>query len=92
MKQVCVSVLNEVGLHARPAALFVQEAGRFISSIRLRNLSGGTDWVDAKSILSVLALGVERGHQIEVQAQGEDEDQAVAALTELVNSGFGEKP
>jgi phosphocarrier protein HPr len=82
-------VANEVGLHARPAALFVKEALKFESNVRLRNLTtGGEEWEDAKSILGVLSLGVNKDHVIEVRAEGPDEEEAIAALSKLVRSDF----
>jgi len=91
MKQTRVQVLNAVGLHARPAALFVAEAKRFASKILVRNATGNSGWVDAKSILSVLTLGVEQHHEIEIRAEGSDEEQAAAALERLIVTDFAGK-
>ncbi len=91
MKQLRLDVTNAVGLHARPAALFVAEASRFTSKIRVRNATGNSGWVDAKSILSVLTLGVEQHHEIEITAEGPDEEQAAAALERLIASDFAGK-
>jgi phosphotransferase system HPr (HPr) family protein len=73
MQKFQAVVINEVGLHARPAAVFVQSAAKFKSSIRIRNLTNGKDFVDAKSILGVLVLGVSKDHLVEVEINGEDE-------------------
>lgn len=83
---VCTEVLvtNEVGLHARPAALFVQEAAKYQADIQVRNVTGGKDWIDAKSILSVLMLGASKGHTIEIKADGSDAEEAVRALERLM--------
>jgi phosphotransferase system HPr (HPr) family protein len=81
---------NQSGLHARPAATFVRAAAGFRSSISVRNTSRNGTVVDAKSILGVLGLGVSPGHHIVLTVDGDDEDAAIAALTELVASGIGE--
>ena len=91
MKQLRVNVTNAVGLHARPAAVFVSEAGRFASQIRVRNVTRNTPWVDAKSILSVLTLGVEPQHEIEIMADGPDDTQAAETLQQLIASDFAGK-
>jgi phosphocarrier protein HPr len=88
MQQACVTVVNEVGLHARPASIFVQQAKQFKASIRVRNLTKGGKLVDAKSILLVLAQGVEKGHCVDLVADGEDEVPALAKLTELIETDF----
>lgn len=85
-----LTVHNRSGLHARPAATFVRAAAGFRSSITIRNASRNGTVVDAKSILGVLGLGVSPGHRILVTVDGDDEDAAIAALTELVESGIGE--
>ena len=91
MKLVRLRVVNAAGLHARPAAVFVAETSKFASKIRVRNATTNTEWTNAKSILSVLTLGVEPQHEIELTAEGVDEDQAVAALASLITSDFAGK-
>lgn len=88
MRHLRLPVTSEVGLHARPAAVFVNEAARFTSAIHVRSVTGDSDWVDAKSVLSVLTLGVEKDHEIEITVEGEDEDQAAEALDALIRSDF----
>ena len=87
MTERSVTVVNELGLHARAAARFVHLATRFDSQIRVgRN----TRVMDGKSILGILLLAASQGTWLEVTAEGEDEASAVEALAELVESGFGE--
>ena len=81
-------VKNEVGLHARPAALFVKTANKFQSKIMVRNLTRDSKAVPAKSILSVLTLAVGCNHEINIEAEGPDAEAAVAALKHLVESDF----
>jgi phosphocarrier protein len=87
MQEVVLTITNKVGLHARPAALFVQTANKFKSAITVAKDERAAN---AKSILSVLTLGAEQGTVVTVRADGEDEAQAVAALQALVESKFGE--
>lgn len=86
------TVINRTGLHARPASQFIEMAKRFSSRIQISNLSlDDEDNIgNAKSIISVLALGMGQGRQIEIFAVGEDEQEAVDSLIALVDSGFGE--
>jgi phosphotransferase system HPr (HPr) family protein len=83
-----LTIMNKVGLHARPAALFVQTAARF-KDTRVEVVKDGKVR-DAKSILNVLTLGVSQGTTITVRADGPQADAAVAALTDLVDRDFGE--
>ena len=86
-----LTVTHPAGLHLRPAALFVQTAGRFTSDIRARNLSrDNSPEVNAKSILGVMQVAVSEGDQLLVRASGADAVEAIAALTALVNGNFGE--
>lgn len=87
MAEATITVVHEVGLHARPASLFVQKAKQFTSEIRVKC---GETMANAKSIMSILTLGVNRGSVITIYAQGDDEDQALADLVALVESNFGE--
>jgi phosphotransferase system HPr (HPr) family protein len=84
-----VEVRIESGLHARPAANFVRAASEFDSVIRIENLTLGGPCVDARSIVGILTTGVERGHLVRITADGPDEDEAVAALRDLL-AGIGE--
>jgi len=88
MSEITLTVHHQVGLHARPAALFVQTAKQFHCEIKVTH---GEKEANAKSILSVLALGAEQGAVITIRAEGEDADQALAALKALVESDFGER-
>ena len=90
MEKICLIVNHPVGLHARPAAQFVKMASQYQSNITVANLASGGSPTNAKSILSVLTLGVNKGSAIEVAAEGPDEAQAIAALKALVESNFGE--
>lgn len=87
MQQAKVLVQHETGLHARPASQFVKLAKEFSSNITVTS-KGKT--VNAKSIVLVLTLGANKGTEIEVTAEGEDEQKAVAALVELVERNFSE--
>ena len=88
MKKADLRVTSEPGLHAKPADLFVRAANRYRCEIRVCNLTTGSADVNGKSILHILSLGVYRGHVIRVSTQGEDEQAALDALTQLVTSNF----
>ena len=83
-----VIVVNQLGLHARAAARFVHLATRFRAQIRV-----GRDAkvMDGKSIMGILLLAAGRGTSITISADGPDEQDAVAALAHLVETGFGEE-
>ncbi len=83
-----VEVINKLGLHARPAAMLVQKASKFRSEIRLQK---GDLEVNAKSILSVMALAAEVGSFVIIKAEGEDEVFAVEELAKLFEEKFGEE-
>ena len=84
------TVVNASGIHARPASLFVQRASGFESKVTVRNITKGGDAKDAKSILMVMSLGMACGSDVEIAAEGADEQAAVDALVELIESGCGE--
>ena len=90
MKTVDLVVRNPSGLHARPAALFAETAGRFGARITVQNLDRGGPPVEAKSVLFVLTAGVQRGHRIRLTADGPDADPAIETLSALVEAGLGE--
>ncbi len=94
MKETKIVVNNKVGLHARPASVFVQEASKHVSDIKVTCLDPETNETreaNAKSILGVLTLGVFQGMAITIRAEGEDEEPAVEALVSLVKNNFGEE-
>ena len=82
-----VTINNEVGLHARPATFFIQKANEFKSGIWVEK---DERRVNAKRLLGVLSLGITKGTTITLLADGSDEKEAVAALSELVSGNFGE--
>jgi phosphotransferase system HPr (HPr) family protein len=81
--QTSALVPEGVGLHARPAALFVKQAAAFSSTIRL---SCGERTVDGKSILGVLQLGASAGSRVEIHAEGEDAEEAAEALAAFIRT------
>ncbi len=87
MPEISLQIRNKVGLHARPAALFVQEAKKYKAQI---TLTRGNKGVNAKSILHVLSLGVGQGATVTLRAEGEDAEQALAGLSALNATNFGE--
>ena len=82
-----ITVQNEVGLHARPATYFIQKANEFKSGIRVEKEERR---VNAKSLLGVLSLGIVKGTNIALIADGSDEKEAVDALVSLIQNNFGE--
>ncbi len=90
MAEATIQVRHKVGLHARPAAMFVQTATKFSSKISVKNLTANGNFVDAKSIIMVLTLGVMKDHEVVIQTDGADADAALAALKSLIEGNFGE--
>lgn len=88
MTQENVTIENKTGIHARPASIFVQTANKFKSKVQIQ-AKGKT--VDAKSILMIMSMGLVKGTEMTIIADGEDEADAVKALKDLVNSKFGEE-
>jgi phosphocarrier protein HPr len=87
MPEVNVTLTNKTGLHARPAGAFVRVAKQFQADIKA-HLNGKE--ANAKSILSVLALGAEKDSTVVLRAEGADAQQALDALTQLISEKFGE--
>jgi phosphoenolpyruvate-protein phosphotransferase/dihydroxyacetone kinase phosphotransfer subunit len=90
-EEVVLTLKNLHGLHARPAARFVQTAASFKASVRVRNQTTGKGPVSAKSLNALATLGAVRDHQIVVSADGPDASQALQALQTLVEGNFGER-
>lgn len=83
-----VEIQNELGLHARPAALFVQLASKFKSSIWVEK---DGQRVNGKSIMGVMMLAAAKGSRLKITARGNDAARALAALEELLTGKFGEE-
>lgn len=88
MVELELTIMNKLGLHARPAAQLVQEASKFKSEIKLKrhNLE-----VNAKSIMGVMMLAAELGSKITIIADGPDEKKAIKAVAQVIQSKFGEE-
>ena len=82
-----VLVQNKAGLHARPATFFIQKANEYKSSIWVEK---DERKVNAKSLLGVLSLGIVKGTAVTIIADGADEEEAIATLSELIDSDFSE--
>lgn len=85
-------LLNEMGLHSRPAALLVKAAGRFSSKVEVTNATSGKGPVRANSMIGLLSLAASKSDVIRLEADGPDAAEAVATLRQLVLDGFGELP
>ena len=83
-----VTINNQVGLHARPATFFIQKANEFKSSIWIER---DERRVNAKSLLGVLSLGIVKGTAVNIVADGVDENEAIATLSELIDSDFSKE-
>lgn len=82
-----LKVLSTAGLHARPAGLFIETANRFRSAIRVAK---GDREVNGKSVLGLMLLEITAGSELTITAEGEDEEQALEALSALITGRFGE--
>lgn len=83
-----VTIINKLGLHARPAAQLVKVASKFKSEIHFKK---GNLEVNGKSIMGVMMLAAERGAVITITADGKDEVKALEALVKVFESKFGEE-
>lgn len=83
-----LKIINQLGLHARPAALIAQTAGNFTSSIKLAK---DQVKVDAKSIMGVMMLAAEHGSTLLLTVEGPDEQEAAAAIKQLFENKFNEE-
>ncbi|WOC32460.1 MULTISPECIES: HPr family phosphocarrier protein [Caproicibacterium] len=86
MTSQTVKIMNKIGIHARPASLLVNTAGQFASDIRIKK---GDRIAAAKSMINLLALRAKMDDTVTVEADGEDEKEAVQALVELISTKFG---
>ena len=82
-----IEIINKLGLHARAAAKLVSLASKFTSEVQLRK---NNQEVNAKSIMGVMMLAASQGTRLELSVSGEDEQEALDAIVELINDRFGE--
>ncbi len=87
MKTVKVTVLNKLGLHARPATKLTQKANEFLSTLKISN---GKREVNGKSIMGVMLMAASQGTELTLTADGTDENELLAAIVELFAEKFGE--
>ena len=87
MIEVQVIITNKTGLHARPAAQFVQKAASFSCTVKI---SGNNKVANGKSILAVMGMGLTQNSILTITAEGADEKSCTVALQELIESNFGE--
>lgn len=83
-------LVNPEGLHARPAAMFVQAIGGYDAVVDVSNLTTGSGPVAARSLIGLLSLGAKQGHRLRLDGKGPDAATAVGALRRLLADGFGE--
>lgn len=88
MLQETLTITNNIGLHARPAALLVKAATAFKSDISL--VKDGKE-VNARSLLSLMGAAVKQGDTVILRVDGEDEQEALTAIAALIRNGFGEQ-
>lgn len=88
MKEIVVQIKNKLGLHARPAAMFVKTASKFDADIFI---SRDSQVVNGKSIMGVMMLAAEKGAELTLSADGKDEEEALIALAALFEKKFDEE-
>ena len=88
MYSKCTTIINETGIHARPAGAFAQLAKKFPCTITVQNISTKGPAVNAKSLIRIMSEELTKGSVIEISADGEGEREAVGELIALINSGF----
>ncbi|MFZ3150936.1 MAG: dihydroxyacetone kinase phosphoryl donor subunit DhaM [Anaerolineaceae bacterium] len=88
--EVLLTVPNESGLHARPAALFAKTIGSYKAKVSVTNLSENKGPIVINGLIAVMLLGARKGHKLKIQAEGDQKEEVVSALKELFASNFGE--
>lgn len=88
MLQKEFAIVNKLGLHARASALFVKTASRYDSEVKLAK--EGVE-VNGKSIMGIMMLAASKGSTVRLTVSGSDEEEAMHAIGELIENGFGEE-
>ena len=91
-ESITLTLTNLHGLHARPAAKFVQTAARFMANVTVFDLTNGKGPVSARSLNAIATLGAIENHQIRISASGEESKLVLSALKVLIGNNFGEAP
>lgn len=89
MKKILATVVNHLGLHARPAAMLASRASSFQSTISIQR---GPKKANAKSIMALMLLAAPAGAQLGLEADGDDEEEALAEISAMFANAFGEHP
>jgi len=90
LAKATVTILNKLGLHARPAMMFVETASKFDAAVQVRR-SDQSEVLDGKSIMQMMMLAATQGTKIEITATGREATDAVQTLIALVESRFDEE-
>ncbi len=85
MKEYKYTICDDAGIHARPAGLFVKEAEKFNSNIKIK---AGDKEADGKRLFSIMSLGVKKGDEVTIVASGDDENNAIVALSEFLKKSL----
>lgn len=87
MKEQSFTITADTGVHARPATLLVNKAGQYQSEVEL---TYNEKTVNLKSIMGVMSLGIPKGAEIKISATGNDEEEAIQGLAEVIKENLGE--
>jgi phosphocarrier protein HPr len=87
MKEQTFKITAETGVHARPATLLVNKAGQYQSEVEM---TYNDKTVNLKSIMGVMSLGIPKGAEIKITATGNDEDEAIQGIAEVIKENLGE--
>lgn len=85
-----VEIVPEAGLHARPASKFVEKAQEFDAELQIKKAGTDKDPVDAHSMIAVTSLGLKQGDSMEILAKGDDAEEALEALEDIISTPEGE--
>lgn len=85
-----VKIVPEAGLHARPASKFVETVGEYEADIKISDSSTDEEPVDARSMLAVTSLGLKQGDKMKIEAEGNDAEEVLDALEEVITTPEGE--
>jgi len=91
MAKITLTINHEAGLHARPLSQFVKTVNQFDAEVQVKNITREKGPVNGASPLQLLLLATLNGHKIEIEASGNQAEEVLTALEDLVNNNFGEE-